>query len=137
MSFCSVGLIESSIICNKIDFSFRKKLQDYPLRVCFDQYTGPNKYGPAIEFIEERFKAHFQSSTPITSDRSRSVASHDDITTISGKIPSVSSKATPASAQPWRRPSSLDLEEDPKKGYVSWSCSPPAAEFTLALACQF
>lgn len=30
--------------------------------MCFDQYTGPNKYEQAISFVEDRFRAHFQRS---------------------------------------------------------------------------
>ena len=41
---------------------FREKLKRYPLRMCFEYYTGPNKYEPAIEYVEARFRAHFQQS---------------------------------------------------------------------------
>ena len=29
-------------------FSSREKLEKYPLRICFERYTGPNRYEPAI-----------------------------------------------------------------------------------------
>ena len=40
----------------------RKKLEKYPLRICFEHYKGLNKYQPAITYVEERFRAHFQRS---------------------------------------------------------------------------
>jgi hypothetical protein len=40
----------------------REKLKRYPLRMCFDQYNGPNKYEAAIHFVEDRFRAHFHRS---------------------------------------------------------------------------
>ena len=40
----------------------RKKLEKYPLRICFEHYKGLNKYEPAISYVEERFRAHFQRS---------------------------------------------------------------------------
>lgn len=40
-------------------FSSREKLEKYPLRICFERYTGPNRYEPAIGYVEERFRAHF------------------------------------------------------------------------------
>ena len=30
--------------------------------MCFEYYTGANKYEPAIEYVEARFRAHFQQS---------------------------------------------------------------------------
>ena len=30
--------------------------------MCFEQYSGPNKYEPALSFVEERFRAHFYKS---------------------------------------------------------------------------
>ena len=40
----------------------RKKLEKYPLRICFEQYKGVNKFEPAISYVEDRFRAHFQRS---------------------------------------------------------------------------
>ena len=45
-----------------ISVSHREKLEKYPLKICFDQYAGANRYEAAISFIEERFRAHFQRS---------------------------------------------------------------------------
>ena len=41
---------------------FREKLKRYPLRMCFEYYTGPNKFEQALEYVEARFRAHFQQS---------------------------------------------------------------------------
>ena len=30
--------------------------------MCFEHYTGPNRYEPAIGYVEERFRAHFVRS---------------------------------------------------------------------------
>ncbi len=40
----------------------REKLERFPLRMCFEQYTGLNKYEPAISYVEDRFRAHFLRS---------------------------------------------------------------------------
>ena len=53
----------------------REKLKRYPLRMCFEYYTGPNKYESAVEYVEARFRAHFQQSR-ILARKTREIAEH-------------------------------------------------------------
>eukprot|EP01097_Dermamoeba_algensis_P003305 TRINITY_DN232_c0_g1_i2.p1 TRINITY_DN232_c0_g1~~TRINITY_DN232_c0_g1_i2.p1 ORF type:complete len:269 (+),score=49.36 TRINITY_DN232_c0_g1_i2:300-1106(+) len=39
---------------NKVDV-FKEKVKQFPLNACFPGYTGPNEYGPASEFIRDKF----------------------------------------------------------------------------------
>ena len=50
---------KQSVLVDTTVSIFREKLEKYPLRICFERYTGPNRYEPAIGYVEERFRAHF------------------------------------------------------------------------------
>ena len=43
--------------------------------MCFEYYTGPNKYESAVEYVEARFRAHFQQSR-ILARKTREIAEH-------------------------------------------------------------
>ena len=60
----SLSLVRQLDKLSEISFVLpsRKKLEKYPLRICFEHYKGLNKYEPAISYVEERFRAHFQRS---------------------------------------------------------------------------
>ena len=60
----SLSLVRQLDNLSEISFVLpsRKKLEKYPLRICFEHYKGLNKYEPAISYVEERFRAHFQRS---------------------------------------------------------------------------
>ncbi|XP_059081520.1 G protein alpha i subunit-like [Tigriopus californicus] len=49
--------VQMMLFLNKTDL-FREKLKRYPLNICFQDYSGPNEFGPAIEYVASRFKAH-------------------------------------------------------------------------------
>jgi len=42
------------LFLNKIDL-FAEKIPHVPLKICFPAYTGPNTYGPALKYIEDKF----------------------------------------------------------------------------------
>eukprot|EP00095_Tigriopus_kingsejongensis_P002104 maker-scaffold244_size240795-snap-gene-1.42 protein:Tk02104 transcript:maker-scaffold244_size240795-snap-gene-1.42-mRNA-1 annotation:"transducin alpha subunit" len=49
--------VQMMLFLNKTDL-FREKLKRWPLSVCFLDYNGSNEFGPAIDFVASRFKAH-------------------------------------------------------------------------------
>ena len=61
--------------------------------MCFEYYTGPNKFEQALEYVEARFRAHFQQSR-ILARKTREVSDNpglykirkDDTTEIRGMI---------------------------------------------------
>ena len=46
----------NNIFLNKKDL-FEEKIKRSPLSNCFREYTGPNEYGPAAEYIQAQFVA--------------------------------------------------------------------------------
>ncbi|XP_059081367.1 guanine nucleotide-binding protein G(i) subunit alpha-like [Tigriopus californicus] len=62
------------LFLNKTDL-FREKLKRYPLKMCFQEYSGPNNFGPAIDYVASQFKdqctkeniyTHYTCSTDTT-----------------------------------------------------------------------
>jgi len=56
--FVYTGII---LFLNKKDL-FEEKIKRSPLTVCFHDYTGPNEYDPAAEYIQAQFVAKNKST---------------------------------------------------------------------------
>ena len=47
-----------TLFLNKTDL-FKQKLPEYPLSICFPEYTGNNTYDECVQFIQQQYEAKF------------------------------------------------------------------------------